>query len=60
MESFFVYDILNTAWTSIDSFPSGFVIDDFVTVLHGSNPQKRRLFAVNDKGWHLVDKPLPM
>ena len=52
----FVYDILNTAWTSIDSFPSGFVIDDFVTVLHGSNPQKRRLFAVNDKGWHLVDE----
>ncbi len=52
----FVYDILNTAWTSIDSFPSGFVIDDFVTVLHGSNPTKRRLFAVNDKGWHLVDE----
>jgi hypothetical protein len=52
----FVYDILNTAWTSIDSFPAGFVIDDFVTVLHGSNPQKRRLFAVNDKGWHLVDE----
>ena len=51
-----VYDILNTAWTSIDSFPSGFVIDDFVTVLHGSNPTKRRLFAVNDKGWHLVDE----
>ena len=52
----FVYDILNTAWTSIDTFPSGFVIDDFVTVLHGSNPKKRRLFAVNDKGWHLVDE----
>ena len=52
----FVYDILNTAWTSIDSFPAGFVIDDFVTVLHGSDPQKRRLFAVNDKGWHLVDE----
>ena len=51
-----VYDILNTAWTSIDSFPSGFVIDDFVTVLHGSNPTRRRLFAVNDKGWHLVDE----
>jgi len=51
-----VYDILNTAWTSVDSFPAGFVIDDFVTVLHGNNPQKRRLFAVNDKGWHLVDE----
>ena len=52
----FVYDILNTAWTSVDSFPAGFVIDDFVTVLHGSGPQKRRLFAVSDKGWHLVDE----
>ena len=51
-----VYDILNTAWTSIDSFPAGFVIDDFVTVLHGSNPTKRRLFACNDKGWHLIDE----
>ena len=52
----FVYDILNNAWTSVDSFPSGFVIDDFVTVLHGSNPQKRRLFACNDKGWHLIEE----
>ena len=52
----FVYDILNTAWTSVDSFPAGFVIDDFVTVLHGSDPQKRRLFAVSDKGWHLLDE----
>ena len=47
---------MNTAWTSIDTFPSGFVIDDFVTVLHGINPKRRRLFAVNDKGWHLVDE----
>ena len=52
----FIYDILNTAWTSVDSFPAGFAIDDFVTVLHGSNPQKRRLFAVSDKGWHLVEE----
>ena len=52
----FIYDILNTAWTSVDSFPAGFVIDDFVTVLHGSNPTKRRLFAVSDKGWHLVEE----
>ena len=51
-----VYDILNTAWTSVDSFPAGFVIDDFVTVLHGSDPTKRRLFAVNDKGWHLIEE----
>lgn len=36
--------------------PIGFVIDDFVTVLHGNDPTRRRLFAVNDKGWHLVDE----
>ena len=52
----FVYDILQTSWTSVDSFPAGFQIDDFVTVLHGSNPQKRRLFAVSDKGWHLIEE----
>ena len=52
----FIYDILNTAWTSVDSFPTGFIIDDFVTVLHGSDPTKRRLFACNDKGWHLIDE----
>ncbi len=52
----FVYDILQTSWTSVDSFPAGFQIDDFVTVFHGSNPQKRRLFAVSDKGWHLIEE----
>jgi len=52
----FIYDILNTSWTSLDSFPSGFVIDDFVTVLHGTDPTRRRLFAVNDKGWHLIEE----
>lgn len=52
----FVYDILQTSWTSVDSFPAGFQVDDFVTVLHGSNPQKRRLFAVSDKGWHLIEE----
>ena len=51
-----VYDILNNGWTSIDSFPAGFSIDDFVTVLHGTNPKRRRLFAVNDKGWHLLEE----
>ena len=54
----FIYDILNTAWTSVDSFPAGFQIDDFVTVLHGSNPTKRRLFACNDKGWHLIEEAI--
>jgi len=52
----FVYDILQTSWTSVDSFPAGFQIDDFVTVLHGNNPQRRRLFAVSDKGWHLIEE----
>lgn len=52
----FVYDILNGGWSSVDDFPTGFVIDDFVTVLHGSDPQKRRLFACNDKGWHLMEE----
>ena len=52
----FVYDILNTAWSSVDSFPAGFQIDDFVTVLHGTSPQRRRLFAVSDKGWHLIEE----
>jgi hypothetical protein len=51
-----IYDILNNGWTSIDTFPSGFNIDDFVAILNGSNPRKRRLFAVNDKGWHLVEE----
>jgi len=52
----FVYDILNTAWSSVDSFPAGFQVDDFVTVLHGTSPQRRRLFAVSDKGWHLIEE----
>jgi len=52
----FVYDILQNTWTSVDSFPVGFVIDNFVTVLHGSNPKTRRLLAVSDKGWHLLEE----
>lgn len=30
----FVFDIIQNAWTSVDSFPDGFFIEDFVTVLH--------------------------
>jgi len=52
----FIYDILNNGWISVDSFPPGFRIDDFVTSLHGSNPTRRRLFAVSDKGWHLMEE----
>ena len=48
-----VFNILTNTWTSVDSFPSGFRIDDFVVINHGT---RRRLFAVNDKGWHLVEE----
>ena len=30
----FIFDILQNTWTSVDSFPDGFFIEDFVTVLH--------------------------
>lgn len=51
-----VFDILQNNFSSIDSFPSGFAIDDFVIIDHGTNPTKRRLFACNDKGWHLIEE----
>lgn len=51
-----IFDILQNSWTSIDTFPTDFKIDDFVICNHGTNPTKRRLFAVNDKGWHLVEE----
>ena len=82
----FVFDILQNTWTSVDSFPDGFFIEDFVTVLHkvdvpysgslnteqeeilvtennefisfsyGEQPNTRRLLAVNNKGWHLIEE----
>lgn len=51
-----VFDILTNSWSSIDSFPSGFRIDDFVVVNHGTNPTRRRLFACSDKGWFLMEE----
>ena len=48
-----VFNILTNSWSSVDSFPAGFQIDDFVVVTHGN---KRRLFAVSDKGWHLMEE----
>ena len=46
-----VYDFLLQAWVSRDTFPSDFVIDNFVITSFGSGKTKRRLFIVNDKGW---------
>ena len=46
-----VYDFLLQAWVSRDTFPSDFVIDNFVITSFGSGNTKRRLFIVNDKGW---------
>ena len=46
-----VYDLLLESWVSKDTFPSGFVIDNFVITNFGAGSQKNRLFIVNDKGW---------
>ena len=46
-----VFDLLLQAWVSKDTFPDGFVIDDFVVTSFGAGNTKKRLFIVNDKGW---------
>ena len=46
-----VYDLLLSAWVSKDTFPDGFVIDNFVVTSFGAGNTKKRLFIVNDKGW---------
>jgi len=51
-----VYDILLSAWVSKDTFPDGFVIDNFVVTSYGAGNTKRRLFVVNGKGWWLFDE----
>ena len=48
-----VYDFLLQAWVSRDTFPDGFVIDNFVIASFGAGNTKRRLFIVNGKGWWL-------
>jgi hypothetical protein len=48
-----VFDFLAQAWVSRDTFPDGFVIDNFVITSFGAGNTKRRLFIVNDKGWWL-------
>jgi hypothetical protein len=54
----FVFDLLTSQWTSVDSYPAmsgslAFHVDDWVICSHGSNPTRRRLFACNDTGWYL-------
>ena len=51
-----VYDILLSAWVSVDSFPSGFTVDDFAVMPYGSNPKQNRLFIGNTKGFYLYEE----
>jgi hypothetical protein len=57
----FVFDLLTSQWTSVDSYPAmsgslAFHVDDWVVCSHGSNPTRRRLFACNDTGWYLMNE----
>tara|TARA_R110002012_G_scaffold37325_3_gene104698 strand:+ start:9909 stop:11543 length:1635 start_codon:yes stop_codon:yes gene_type:complete len=57
----FVYDLITSAWISVDSYPAmsgslAFQVDDWVICSHGSNPTKRRLFACNPTGWYLMEE----
>ena len=57
----FVFDLLTSQWTSVDSYPAmsgslAFHVDDCVVCSHGSNPTRRRLFACNDTGWYLMNE----
>lgn len=40
-----VYNFINKAWESVDSYPSGFDVQNFVVAKKGS---KRRMFALDD------------
>jgi hypothetical protein len=49
-----VYNFINKAWESIDSFPSGFDVQNFVVAKKGS---QRRLFALDDtQGLFLMEE----
>jgi hypothetical protein len=41
-----VYNFINRAWESIDSYPDGFDVQNFVVAKRGS---RRRLFAIDDQ-----------
>ena len=45
--SILVYNTLNQAWESIDTYPAGMFIDNFVPAFYGS---KRRLFIISNIG----------
>lgn len=45
--SILVYNTLNQAWESIDTYPDGMYIDNFIPALYNN---KRRLFIVSDIG----------
>lgn len=45
--SILVYNTLNQAWESIDTYPTGMSIDNFVPAFHNN---KRRLFIVSNTG----------
>jgi hypothetical protein len=49
-----VYNFINKAWESVDSFPSGFDVQNFVVAKKGS---QRRLFALDDtQGLFLMEE----
>ena len=42
-----VYSMLNKAWESVDTYPTGMYIDNFVIALYGN---ARRIYATNQEG----------
>lgn len=57
--SILVYNTLNQAWESIDTYPSGMYIDNFVPAFHQN---KRRLFIVANIGRPIrvpLNQPIP-
>jgi hypothetical protein len=55
--SILVYNTLNQAWESIDTYPTGLTIDAFVTALYGN---KRRLFICSNIGKPLAISFTPL
>lgn len=50
-----VYSMLNKAWESVDTFPSGMCIDNLLVAIYGS---ARRLYATNKEGGIFVMEEL--
>ena len=51
--SILVYNMLNGAWESEDTYPAGFSVDDFVIALYGN---RKRLYATNSEGVFLLEE----